>query len=370
VLCFFGTAGIEKNANALAYMTGDLRHHFDDSNVSFFGVSIDPADKAQGRVQQRIPGIRYFWDINRDVSCLYGAIRDGEAVQTHEIIYHPFTLVLDPGLRVIAAIPLADVTQHNTRLTEVLTSLPPIDEYAGVALNAPVLIIPRVFEPQLCQTLIALYNQQGGKESGSMIERDGQTIGKIDYGFKRRKDCEINDEQLRAAMRSRIQRRIVPEIHKAFQFHATHIERYIVACYDGEHHGFFRAHRDNTTKGTAHRRFACTINLNTEEYDGGELRFPEFGSRTYRAPTGGAVIFSCSMLHEATPVTRGRRYATLPFLYDAAAAKIRDDNRRYLSGEVVNLEEQSTAPEQSQHHIAPLDPPLFPMVEPVERDTE
>ena len=37
--------------------------------------------------------------------------------------------------------------------------------------------------------------------------------------------------------------------------------------------------------------------------------------RTYRPPTGGAVVFCCSLQHEATPVTRGRRYAFLPFLY-------------------------------------------------------
>jgi hypothetical protein len=40
---------------------------------------------------------------------------------------------------------------------------------------------------------------------------------------------------------------------------------------------------------------------------------------------GGAVIYFCSLLHEATPVTRGLRYATLPFLYDAAAARVREE---------------------------------------------
>jgi hypothetical protein len=110
----------------------------------------------------------------------------------------------------------------------------------------------------------------------------------------------------------------VPEIAKAFQFRVTRIERYIVACYDAADGGHFRAHRDNTTKGTAHRRFAVSINLN-DGYDGGELWFPEFGPRRYRPPAGGAVVFSCSLLHEATRVTRGVRYATLPFLYDDAA---------------------------------------------------
>ena len=101
----------------------------------------------------------------------------------------------------------------------------------------------------------------------------------------------------------------------------TRVERLLVARYDSaDGGGHFRAHRDNTTNGTAHRRFACTINLNADEYEGGDLCFPEFGQRTYRAPTGGAVIFSCSLLHEARPVTSGARYAFLPFFYDEAAA--------------------------------------------------
>ena len=30
-------------------------------------------------------------------------------------------------------------------------------------------------------------------------------------------------------------------------------------------------------------------------------------------------------------VTRGKRYAFLPFLYDEAAAKLRDDNLKYVA---------------------------------------
>ena len=78
-----------------------------------------------------------------------------------------------------------------------------------------------------------------------------------------------------------------------------------------------------STLGTAHRRFAVSINLHAEDFEGGDLRFPEFGPRTYRPPTGGAVVFSCSLQHEATPVTRGRRYAFLPFFYDEEGERIR-----------------------------------------------
>ncbi len=70
------------------------------------------------------------------------------------------------------------------------------------------------------------------------------------------------------------------------------------------------------------------MNLNTGEYEGGELRFPEFGPRTYRAPSGGAVVFSCSLLHEALPVVKGRRYAYVPFLYDEAGEELRLRNQQ------------------------------------------
>jgi predicted 2-oxoglutarate/Fe(II)-dependent dioxygenase YbiX len=57
---------------------------------------------------------------------------------------------------------------------------------------------------------------------------------------------------------------------------------------------------------------------------------PEFGRRVYRAPVGGAVVFSCSALHQVTPVTSGRRYAFLAFLYGEADAALREANNANL----------------------------------------
>jgi predicted 2-oxoglutarate/Fe(II)-dependent dioxygenase YbiX len=130
---------------------------------------------------------------------------------------------------------------------------------------------------------------------------------------------------------ARIHRRVAPELKRAFQFNATRIERHIVACYNGAENAHFRPHRDNTTLGTAHRRFAVSLVLNTGEFEGGQVRFPEFGPQTYSPPVGGAVVFSCSLLHEATQVTRGKRYCYLPFLYDDAAALVREENRASLA---------------------------------------
>jgi predicted 2-oxoglutarate/Fe(II)-dependent dioxygenase YbiX/peroxiredoxin len=330
VLTFFGSAANDTGRAVNAHVA-ERRALFDDDRVCWFGVSIDPHDESTGRVRQAQPGVRYFWDFDRAVSARYGALRHGGDGQLQ---YAPFTLVLDPMLRVLACIPVSTGAQHAEALERVLGNLPPLALHAGSAVAAPVLILPRVFEPAFCRELVALYERHGGTESGFMREVDGKTVGVLESSFKRREDFVFDSvpelEALRAAVRARLTRRLVPEIRKAFQFDVTRIERYVVACYDGDRRGFFRAHRDNTTPGTAHRRFACTINLNADEYDGGDLRFPEFGAATYRAPTGGAVVFSCSLLHEATPVTRGRRFAFRPFLYDDAAAAIRERNQHTL----------------------------------------
>jgi predicted 2-oxoglutarate/Fe(II)-dependent dioxygenase YbiX len=162
-----------------------------------------------------------------------------------------------------------------------------------------------------------------------MHDQGGRTVVVQDKLQKKRRDHELSDPALLKDLRQRLEWRLLPEIFKAMHFRATRIERYIVACYD-ENGGFFRAHRDNLNRGTAHRQFAVTINLNAEDYEGGDLVFPEFGALTYRPATGDAVVFSCSLLHEALPVTRGRRYAFLPFLYDEAAARIRQANQQYV----------------------------------------
>jgi predicted 2-oxoglutarate/Fe(II)-dependent dioxygenase YbiX len=62
-----------------------------------------------------------------------------------------------------------------------------------------------------------------------------------------------------------------------------------------------------------------SLNLNTEDYEGGHLLFPEYNDHRYSPPTGGGVIFSTAVLHEAAPVTFGRRYVLLTFLHSDAA---------------------------------------------------
>jgi predicted 2-oxoglutarate/Fe(II)-dependent dioxygenase YbiX len=270
-----------------------------------------------------------FWD-DGTVARLYGALPAGDGKAGFE----PVSFLIGLDLRVLAVMKHPDPAQHAATVVDILKRLPQIGAPRAGAPQAPVLFLPNVFEPALCRRLIEGYDQGGGEESGFMREKDGKTVLVVDHKHKRRSDWTIEDETLKDSLRQRIKRRIVPEIEKAFQFKVTRMERYIVACYDSSVGGHFQAHRDNTTKGTAHRRFAVTINLNSNAYEGGELMFPEYGRTVFKPPVGGAVVFSCGLLHQALPVTSGKRYAFLPFLYDDAAAKIREANNAYLGDNV------------------------------------
>ena len=353
VLCFFESAARPESRQILDDIM-QVRDRFDDHNACFFGVSIDPDDERLNRVSTHIPGVRFFWDFDSRVSREYGAcpLDHSGSTDIAGASYRRHTLVLDPRLRVVAALPFdASPESHVPRVLKVLDALPPIGQPTIATPQAPILVVPRVFEPELCRTLIRYYDERGGNESGFMRERDGITVAVHDYSHKRRRDQEIEDQRLRDACMFRISDRLAPEIQKAFQFRATRIERYIVACYDANVGGHFRAHRDNTTKGTAHRRFAVSLHLNTGEYEGGQLRFPEFGPQLYTAPVGGVVVFSCSLLHEATTVTRGCRYMFLPFLYDDEAAKIRNANLQFLAGNVQSLQAPGGQPSDERDAV-------------------
>ncbi|MBR0679602.1 2OG-Fe(II) oxygenase [Roseomonas eburnea] len=326
VLLGFLSSAARPEAQAMLAAVAAARGLFDDERACFFGISLDLADRDQGRVQASLPGIRFLFDIGGAVGRQVGVIGKDRAVPEGPEVFTPAWVLLDPMLRVIETRPLREAEAILARLR----ALPPPEAHAGTEIPPPVLVLPRIFEPELCRALIAYYDARGGEPSGFMREVDGKTVGVFDPAMKRRKDCSIEDEALRGAVRARILRRVVPELAKVHHFNATRMERYIVACYDAEEQGHFAAHRDNTTAGTAHRRFAVTINLNAEAFEGGELRFPEYGRRSWRAPTGGAVVFSCSLLHQALPVTAGRRYAFLPFLYDEAAARQREANNASL----------------------------------------
>ena len=72
----------------------------------------------------------------------------------------------------------------------------------------------------------------------------------------------------------------------------------------------------------------------------------------FRSPTGGAVVFSCSLLHEATPVTKGRRFVFVPFLYDEAGARVREANMQFVDTAIQGYKSGLTPDETPPQPVA------------------
>ncbi len=314
-----GFLGSPANPRLQEELTELLRDEplFDEDRLVFYGVLTEPPTDTAAYLARANSAISFIVDYDGALSRRYGAAE------------RPRTIVLDPMLRAIADIPWDYPAGHAQSVRGVLRGLPPVDDAAGVPMCAPVLMVPRIFDFALCDFLVECYRKLGGGDSGFLLDSDGKTATVVDYRLKRRSDLTLVAPQLREIVRAQIVRRLLPAVECFFQFSATRMDRYVVACYDSAVGGHFSRHRDNVNAGAQHRRFAVSINLN-KDYDGGELVFPEFGRRAYRAPHAGALVFSCGALHQVTQVTRGRRYAFLAFLYGEADAALRERNNARL----------------------------------------
>lgn len=325
VLFFLGSASSPETSAVLTEFAAQ-QAQLQALGASVLGVSIDPQDQVLSEWVGRSPHLNLLWDFDGQLSALYGVCQIGSS---GGIAYDPTTFVLDENLRIVAIVPLDRQGSHVAKVLEQLSQLPPISPPVLVTRQAPVLLIPRVLEPAFCQLLMDRYESEGSVESGFMQQVGDQTVEVLNPAVKQRRDLRIKDPNLIGQINQRIWRRIVPEIEKAFYYRVTNFERYLVGCYDDQTQGFFKPHRDNTNVGSLHRRFAMTLNLNAG-YEGGYLRFPEYGSQLYRPAPGEAVIFSCSLLHEATPVTQGRRFTLLSFFYNQDDAKLREANKQHV----------------------------------------
>ena len=226
VLCFFGTAGDPQSQELLGGLHS-LQPYLDDEFACLFGVSVDPQDEALGRTPDWPVGVRFFYDFDLVVSRLYGVV---DSEPSASVTFERRTVILDERLRIVQVLEFeTGPAVHIQQLASVLASLPPLPPPQPAVMQAPVLVVPRVFEPELCQALIQYYQSRGGKESGFMRDVDGKTVEIVNYDHKRRRDEEIVDENLRRACMVRIHDRLAPELKKAFQFEATRIERYVVA---------------------------------------------------------------------------------------------------------------------------------------------
>jgi len=229
----------------------------------------------------------------------------------------PAVYVLDPNQRLVGVRALdgdGGAEGLSGWIADMLAQATYGREAAQVQRMAPALIVPRALEPEDCDWLIGLWHQ-GPRDDGTVAV--GASAGggvQVVPTTKRREDYYMRDQALHQKLVDRLMPRLVPEVSKIFHFEGYTVETFKIGCYKAEKAGFFNVHRDDTSPATQNRRFAVTLNLNTGEYEGGDLRFPEYGPETFRPEKGAAIVFSCSMLHEVMPVTKGHRFVLLTFL--------------------------------------------------------
>jgi predicted 2-oxoglutarate/Fe(II)-dependent dioxygenase YbiX len=220
-------------------------------------------------------------------------------------------IVLDANQRVAATCdtrPLAAAAEIIGELADSVRSNSGADQVL-VTPMAPVLVLPRVFEPDFCTQVIRLW-QKGDHQDSGVSSRYGN-VGVAE--LKRTEDYMVNESMMQKAISDRLAFRLGPELTKTFAFDCPFgFDAHVVLSYSADGQHFFGAHRDNGAPTTADRAFAVSLNLN-DDFEGGELVFPEYSGVKVCPPTGAAAVFSCSVLHEALPVTRGRRFVLTTF---------------------------------------------------------
>ena len=246
---------------------------------------------------------------------------EGRAAQAYRTGGAATAFVLDANLRVRSTFALDDGARVAA---QVLALLPELTWNPGeatvIASQAPLLVVPDVLGPNQCAELMEVWESEGSTATGVEASAGGSRSEQLSATFKRRRDHVVEDPERTRELVTAVGRRVIPEISKAFAYKASRFEGFKIACYEASDRGFFKAHRDNLSPSTAHRRFALTLNLN-DDYEGGQLRFPEYGPDLYRPRPGAALIFSCSHLHEVLDVTAGRRFVLLSFLFGAEAPR-------------------------------------------------
>lgn len=290
-----------------------------------FGISSQSVEENAGAIAQHGLPFRLLADPTGVAAQHFGIPHNLPGAQLDFLGSGAFTVVI------------ADANRRVLRIEPGLTDPAALDEIAtfleaqapGPALEmppvAPVLCVPRVFDEAFCRRLIEIYETQGNEASGTITtNRAGEQATRLDPELKIRRDHYVRDPALQDEIRRLIKGRILPEIARVFFYRVTRFEEFKIVCYEASDGGHFAPHRDNTTLALAHRRFALTLNLNAGEYEGGQLRFPEFGPHLYRPGTGDAIVFSCSLLHQAMPVTAGRRFVLLSFFFGDEAQQMRE----------------------------------------------
>jgi len=293
----------------------ELSAEFAARGATIFPISFEPVETLRAlHAREQLPFALHS-DAQGDVVKGNGA--RGDVARAHGVQQRsrggaPVSIVMDPNYRVQAVLAGANEPHAETALRH-------LGEEAArrpatvLGMHPPVLVLPRMLEPEECRALIDVWHRpvrywhtDGHTSPGYEQDQDDFKVRNDFYGNV--VQFVVRDPAINARLDGKLGPRVGREIRRAFQFSISSREPYRIACYDASEGGALPAHRDDPTPATLHRRFTMSINLDAEGFQGGELRFREYGDQLYRTETGMAVIWSCTLLHEVLPVTAGRRF--------------------------------------------------------------
>jgi hypothetical protein len=307
VLVFVAGANHPSEQHLLTGLQSLPDYRFDGAHSVLLIVSGDPEDANLDRLPIGSRGAYGIYDSNGTIADLFGV-----AYQ----VGRPISYLLSPRMQVFGIVLAGGPQQQINTIRDALRRHPPVEDFGEIFGLAPVLIVPHVFEDSLCRELIDYYNRASESARDLQVDEEGRSLGGTDP-FGNQRSALLQDPLLVGAIRDGFIQRIFPQMARAYQFEARHLERLLVARHDANQGGHLAPQRDDPSAGTVHRRFAALVNLNSKDYEGGELCFPEFSTRPVRSPGGSALVFSCSLLYQTLPVRRGTRYALLSFIYES-----------------------------------------------------
>ena len=200
------------------------------------------------------------------------------------------TVLVDGSTRVRKVYRPLSVDHHIFKVVNNLyTVFPDLAVNSLISSTAPVLCLPKVLNEKLCSSLIN--NFKNGKPSELFIEKYMKSID------------------------NRLIEYVLPQLEKAFVYKATRREEpYILKSTVNDSNKSLVA----TSGEHQHRKFAVVIYLNSEEFSGGGIQFPEYGFLSFKPNTGDALIFSASFYQVLTQIYQGERWIYGTYLYNEA----------------------------------------------------
>ena len=173
--------------------------------------------------------------------------------------------------------------------------------------------VVRLLEADDCADLIARA-EKVPRWHDALSYKEGEKELVVDASVRKNRVLQERDAaNLFAPYRAKFMQRFAKFVDET-QENFFIISLLVINCY--EPGGHFHAHVDALPTHHRYRRYSVVCYLNDDFVDGGTT-FPTLG-RTYRPSAGQALLFPSHYLHEASPVTSGRKFVFVFFLCDAA----------------------------------------------------